>query len=762
MRNIFLFLIFSLLSFSAIAQNGTIRGFVYDKDNGEPVMFTNVFLKGTTIGASTDVNGFFTISKVPLGTYTLTCTYLGFDTVEARVEITRAGQIINQRLNLTKQSISLGVVEVSAEKEAAKTTVQIGVTSVSPKQINKIPSVGGQPDLAQYLQVLPGVVFTGDQGGQLYIRGGSPIQNKVMIDGMIIYNPFHSIGLFSVFETDIIRNAEVNTGGFNAEHGGRVSAVMDITTRDGNGKRITGKIGASPFTSRLLLEGPLSKKKDGTASNNTFILTGRTSYLEQTSKVLYDYADTSGLPFNFTDLYGKVSFKADNGSKLNLFGFNFNDRVNFRDITKINWNSFGAGANFLLIPSTSSALIKGNIAFSDYKIVQEEKDGLPRTSNINGFNFGLNFSYFMGKNQLDYGFDINGFRTLFEFNNFEGQNENTTELNGFVKYRFVTDKLVIEPGFRMQYYSSLAEFSPEPRIGIKYNATDRIRLKFAAGLYSQNLISAISDRDVVNLFYGFLSGPDNLPRTFDGQPVTSKLQKAQHAVAGVEVDVKKNVEVNFETYIKNFSQITNINRDKLFQDIPSNFDKAEVLRKDFIVETGMAYGFDTRLKYEYKRWYLWTTYSLAWVNRYDSIRTYFTHFDRRHNINILLSYNGGKDKDLEFSARFNFGSGFPFTQTQGFFNNIQFDQGIGTDILTQNGDLGILYGEINNGRLPTYHRLDLNVKKTFLLTDRSDLEVNFSVTNAYNRENIFYFDRVRFSRVNQLPILPSIGVTLSF
>lgn len=762
MRNIFLFLSLLLLSFSAIAQNGIIRGFVYDKDNGEPVMFTNVVLKGTTIGASTDVNGFFTISKVPLGTYTLTCTYLGFDTVEVTVEIVRAGQIINQRLNLTKQSISLGVVEVSAEKEAAKTTVQVGVTSVSPKQINKIPSVGGQPDLAQYLQVLPGVVFTGDQGGQLYIRGGSPIQNKVMIDGMIIYNPFHSIGLFSVFETDIIRNAEVNTGGFNAEHGGRVSAVMDITTRDGNGKRLTGKIGASPFTSRLLLEGPLAKKKDGTASNSTFILTGRTSYLEQTSKVLYDYADTSGLPFNFTDLYGKVSFKTDNGSKLNLFGFNFNDRVNFQDVTKINWNSFGAGANFLLIPSSSSALIKGNIAFSDYKIRQEEKDGLPRTSNINGFNFGLNFSYFMGKNQLDYGFDINGFRTLFVFNNFEGQDENTTELNGFVKYRFVTDKLVIEPGFRMQYYSSLAEFSPEPRIGIKYNATDRVRLKFAAGLYSQNLISAISDRDVVNLFYGFLSGPDNLPKTFDGKPVTSKLQKAQHAVAGVEVDVKKNVELNFETYVKNFSQITNINRDKLFQDIPSNFDKAEVLRKDFIVETGLAYGFDSRLKYEYKRWYLWTTYSLAWVNRYDSIRTYFTHFDRRHNINILLSYNGGKDKDLEFSARFNFGSGFPFTQTQGFFNNIQFDQGIGTDILTQNGDLGILYGEINNGRLPTYHRLDLNVKKTFLLTDRSDLEVNFSVTNAYNRENIFYFDRVRFSRVNQLPILPSIGVTLTF
>ena len=104
--------------------------------------------------------------------------------------------------------------------------------------MRQIPTVGGQADLAQYLQVLPGVIFTGDQGGQLYIRGGSPIQNKVLLDGMIVYNPFHSIGLFSVFDTDLMRNADVYTGGFNADFGGRISSVMDITTRDGNKKRL--------------------------------------------------------------------------------------------------------------------------------------------------------------------------------------------------------------------------------------------------------------------------------------------------------------------------------------------------------------------------------------------------------------------------------------------------------------------------------------------------------------------------------------------
>jgi len=114
---------------------------------------------------------------------------------------------------------------------------------ITPKDIGQIPSIGGQPDLAQYLQVMPGVVFTGDQGGELYIRGGSPIQNKVLLDGVTIYKAFHSIGLFSVFETDIIRNADIYTGGFGAEYGGRISSVMDITTRDGNSRGSQEKSG---------------------------------------------------------------------------------------------------------------------------------------------------------------------------------------------------------------------------------------------------------------------------------------------------------------------------------------------------------------------------------------------------------------------------------------------------------------------------------------------------------------------------------------
>ena len=176
------------------------------------IIFTNVYLYKTTYGSTTDVNGYFTISRIPDGDYTLMVTYLGFDTLQFPVSI-KGNTVITKNLFLTKAAFNLDAVMITADREEARNDTRTSVIKLTPKQISRIPSIGGQPDLAQYLQVLPGVVFTGDQGGQLYIRGGSPIQNKVLLDGMIIYNPFHSIGLFSVFDTDILRNADIYTGG---------------------------------------------------------------------------------------------------------------------------------------------------------------------------------------------------------------------------------------------------------------------------------------------------------------------------------------------------------------------------------------------------------------------------------------------------------------------------------------------------------------------------------------------------------------------
>lgn len=754
-----------LITSMSYGQTGTIRGFVYDKENGEPVLFTNVYLSGTTYGAATDVNGYYSVTKVPPGNYNLVVSSIEFDTLVTPITVA-ANEIITKKLYLVKRTVNLKAIDISAEKQEQRSEVKMSVTKITPKELKQLPSVGGEPDLVQYLQVLPGVVFSGDQGGQLYIRGGTPIQNKVLLDGMVIYNPFHSIGLFSVFDTDIIRNADVYAGGFGAEYGGRISSIMDVKTRDGNKKRFAGKISANPFTSKLLLEGPIKKSKVEGGGDASFVISGKTSYLDQTSKQLYSYVNENGLPYSFNDLYAKFVTNNSNGSKLNVFGFSFNDQAKYRGVSDYKWNSNGFGSSFVIVPGNSAVLLDGNFAFSQYKIKLTEADARPRSSLINGFNIGLNFTYFINKDEIKYGLEALGFKTDFEYYNFLGtkveQEENTTELGSYINYKKVLGKLVLEPGIRFHYYASLSELSLEPRFGAKYNVSNSIRLKLAGGMYAQNLISTVSDRDVVNLFYGFLSGPENLPDTYRGDAVDSRLQKAIHGIAGAEIDLPYHLSLNAEVYIKQFTQLSNINRDKLFEDVAANSAEPEILRSDYIIETGTAQGVDITLKYDYKRYYFWAVYSLGFVTREDEVREYIPHFDRRHNVNLVGSYTFGKKLNWQFDARWNLGSGFPFTQTQGFYEYLDFTGGINVDPTDDNGQLGIIYGELNKGTLPYYHRLDVSLKKTFMVGKNSNLEVTASVINAYNRSNVFYVDRITYERVDQLPILPGIGASLTF
>ncbi len=753
------------------AQQAAVRGFVYEEESGEPAIFSNVFLQGTTYGSSTDINGFFIISKVPPGDYTLTVTYIGFDTIQKEISL-QEDRILDHKLFLKKSAFELETVTVSAERAAARTETRTSVTQVSAKGIKQIPSIGGQADFAQYLQVVPGIIFTGDQGGQFYVRGGTPIQNKVILDGMTIYNPFHSIGLFSVFETDLISNADVYTGGFNAEYGGRISSVMDISYKDGNRRRVSGSVGASTFGMRAVLEVPIVKQKSPEKGSSSLILSFKNSYLAESSKVFYKYIDEDGLPFNFMDIYGKISINAANGSKVSFFGFNFTDDVNnYKAISDFGWRSFGGGLNFVIIPGKSPVLVEGLFAYSQYNSGINSTSLNDRSSMIGGFTGKLDFSYFFGKNKLQYGIEIEGYKTDYRFTNFLGKSikqiENTTQLGLYIKYKAVFGKFIIEPGFRAQWYASLSEVSPEPRIAIKFNAGESFRLKFAAGMYSQNLIAATSDRDVVNLFYGFLSGPENLPRTFDGEAVSSRLQKSNHIILGAEFDIGRFVSLNVEGYYKNFPQLTNINRFKIYNDGDAPQDATDLQTKDFIIERGNAYGIDLSMKYDYKKIYVWFVYSLGFVNReYETVDgqmvSYTPHYDRRHNINVVLSYVTGPKKQWEFSARWNFGSGFPFTQVQGFYEYLLFPGGVNTDYLIENGNLGIIYGELFGGRLPTYHRLDVDMKRNFYFSARTKLVVDLSITNLYNRENVFYVDLITSEVVYQLPFMPSLGLNFYF
>jgi len=764
----------------AVAQDYTIRGFIYDKSNGEPMAFEKVRLlsatdSSTVTGALTDVNGFFSIAGMNKGKYILKIDNMAYNTITRNIEVKDSKGILDVKFEMEKSASvkEFDEVSVSAEGKQKRNEVQVSTLKLDKKGLERIPSVGAENDIVGAFSVTPGVVTTGDQGGQLYVRGGTPIQNKILLDGMTIYNPFHSIGFFSIFETELVKNVDIYTGGFDAKYGGRISSVMDITYRDGNRKQFGGKVSASPFLAKAVFEGPLGKTTDSTNAAGSYIFSAKHSLLDYTSKSLYPAVNEgNGLPFNFTDLYGKITFNSDGGSKFSAFGFHNQDSVNY-EIADLNWRSSGGGMNFLLVPSSSPIFIKGHINGSQYETTFTEIGTEPRNSIIGGFDLGFDFTYFLkNEGELNYGLNFNGFSTSFiTYNEAKRKIESTsftTEIGTYFNYRLVKNRWVVQPSIRVQVYSSLGTISPEPRLGLKYNASEKLRLKFSGGRFSQNFTSASSDKDVVNLFNGLLSAPQNVQSTFVDQfqnerSVRNGIQYAWHAIGGFEYDLGKYITVNIEGYYKYFSQLSNINQNKLYEDLAQFAYIDDVYKKDFIIESGESYGVDLLLKYSKERLFLWGVYSYGYSTRWDGFMEYFPVFDRRHNINMVGSYIFGKKKDLELNIRWNLGSGLPFTPTAGFYQGENFSGGVTTDITTTNpSDVSTLLGTFNSQRLPAYHRLDVTVKKQFTFKNEDVLEVIASVTNVYDRNNIFYINRVTNKTIYQFPILPSMGISYKF
>jgi hypothetical protein len=771
-----LFLFFSQAIFS---QDFTVRGFIYDRSNGEALAYEKVKLLNTDstviAGAVSDINGFYSIPKLILGSYILKIENQKYERVFKNIVMTSKTKIYDVKFELIKKDNikEFDEVKVSAESKTKRTQVGISELKLDQKGLERIPSYGAENDIVGAFSVTPGVVTTGDQGGQLYVRGGTPIQNKILLDGMTIYNPFHSIGFFSIFETELIKNVDIYTGGFESKYGGRISSVMDITYKDGNRQKFGGKISTSPFLAKMVLEGPIGKAKDNKLSSGSYLFSVKHSLLDYTSKKLYPkVTDVTGLPFKFTDLYGKVTFSGDGGSKFSAFAFHNQDSVDY-DVADLNWLASGGGINFLMVPSGSPIFIRGHVNGSSFKTTFSEDSFQPRYSSIGGFDLGFDFSFFLKEEgEMNYGFNLNGFNTNFvTYNELERkiQVENfTTEIGGYFNYRKVTNRWVIQAGFRIQAYTSLGTISPEPRLGFKYNANENLRFKFSGGRFSQNFTSASSDKDVVNLFNGMLSAPTNVQENFVTEfqkTINAKngLQYAWHAIGGFEYDLNKYLNLNVEAYYKYFSQLSNINPNKLYQDVYQFEEIDDVFKKDFILETGKSYGLDFLLKYNKDRVFLWCVYSLGRSTRWDGFQEYFPVFDRRHNLNLVVSYLFGKKQDYELNIRWNLGSGLPFTPTAGFYQAETFSNGVTTDITQTNpNNVSTILGDFNSQRLPYYHRLDYTFKKQFNFKNKTVLELIVSVTNIYNRNNIFYVNRVTGKEIYQFPLLPSFGVSYKF
>ncbi|MBW7868490.1 MAG: TonB-dependent receptor [Brumimicrobium sp.] len=781
MKTLIYILLISCFTTFALGQgNFTIRGFVYDNVSGEAASYVKVLLKsvetGAQIGATTDLDGIFQFSKLNEGSYEINIRSMEHNEINEVIKV-GASKVLTLRYTLEKADDVKEIegVSVYGQDQSKQTKIDISVNKLKQEDLERLPSFGAENDIIAAFSITPGVITTGDQGGQMYVRGGTPIQNKIILDGMTIYNPFHSIGFFSVFETELIKNTDIYTGGFASNYGGRISSIMDITYRDGDLNRHGGMVSLSPFMAKAVVEGPLYKTKDAVGSGGSYILAAKHSLLNYVSKSIYPYTNNGdGLPFSFTDIFGKFTIKTPDGSKFNAFGFYNTDKVNYATLADLHWNAYGGGLNFTVVPQNNPVIIKGHLSSSGYDILFQEQNGqAPRYSKIIGFDLGFDFTYFLkNQSELTYGINVGGFTTKFlTYNQLDREIkiENfNTELSAYLNYRLIIGRWVVNPGVRLQVYPGLSAVIPEPRLGVKVNATEKLRFKLSGGYYSQNYTSASSDQDVVTLFYGFLAAPNNVQTKFTTPTGKEKLTKngiqtSWHGIFGVEYDLTKSLSLNVEGYYKYFPKLSNINTTKLYDDTPEFNDKPDVFKKDFILESGYSYGVDVLLQFKKDRIFLWGGYSYGNSDRWNGFDHYVPVFDRKHNVNLVATYAFLKNKTLEVSVRWNFGSGLPFTPTSGYYQGEEFNNGLTTDYTTSNTqDLSILLGDMNSARLPSYHRLDITIKKRFPFKNKTELELKAGVTNMYNRDNIFYVNRVSNEKIYQLPILPSFGVSYKF
>jgi hypothetical protein len=263
-----------LICNSLAAQDYVIRGFLHDASNGEPISDERVKvlkLDSTPIALGySNIAGFFSVPKLPMGSYILKVEKGKYERSFLNVNMTAAKKIYDiGSWNLNPNTLNIKDVRVSNQAKEKKQQIGMSEVKMDKQAIERIPMYGAESDIVGALSVTPGVITTGDQGGQLYVRGGTPIQNKTLLDGMTIYNPFHSIGFYSIFETELVKSVDIYTGGFESKYGGRISSIMDITYRDGNRSKFAGKVSASPFMAKAVIEGPLGKKgKDSLASGS--------------------------------------------------------------------------------------------------------------------------------------------------------------------------------------------------------------------------------------------------------------------------------------------------------------------------------------------------------------------------------------------------------------------------------------------------------------------------------------------------------------
>ena len=736
-----------LWAMPATAQEVTLRGFIVDRSDGQPLQGANVALQNLDDpqqqirGAVGNRDGFYQINQIAPGRYAARISFVGYVPYTDTLALGRDA-FVTVSVELTPSEEELGEVVVQAEGGA--TRVRGGLQTVRPKDIERIPTPDASGDLASYLQSLPGVVSIGDRGGQLFIRGGTPSQNLVLLDGLLIYQPFHIIGFFSAFPQDLVSYVDVYAGGFKARYNGRISSVIDVSTREGNKQFVEGAASISPFLASARVEGPLRKGK------LSVLASMRHAVVEHIAPTLIG----EDLPFQFGDVFVKLQHTDQINNRCSASGMFTYDRGRIDPTDEVNndifqWNNFVFGGRCFVFPTDAPVLFDFNSGLSYVRNVVGDADNPERSSDALQAATEVNLTRFIGDNALHLGIFARmtwlGFRTGEQFQNLVRDDDVLFGMGGYLDVDMpLNETFTVTPGAALVIHPLNYPISLEPRLRALWQpGGEEGSREFSAalGVYRQTLVGVTDERDAGSAFIAWMP-----------PPVDDAQSRAIHALASFQQQLGPWLRIAGEGYYKRLGNLP----------IPiwstiARFTTTLSLAK------GNVYGFDTRLEFQRKALYAYLSYGYSWTEYIaqqdnfgvwfgEPVQRYHPPHDRRHQVNAVVSLEVGK---FQGSVRWQYGSGLPYTRPYGFDELILLQDL--PDVRTDYGTPRVLYERPYQGRLPDYHRLDVSMQRSFPLS-RGTLTVQLGAINLYDRANLFYYDIFTVRRVDQLPLIPNLSI----
>ena len=752
----------------------TISGFVTRQESAEPLQYVNVRITETKVGMQTNKKGYYVLNIQNPGTYTLEISLISYENVTHKFTVSDAEQNLSFNAELPKSGIQMNTVTVIGSSDEDGPRIRNSLIRQNTEQIQSVVSPI-EADVFRAVLTLPGVAPISDFSSGLYVRGGSPDQNLILLDDIDVYNPNHFGGVFSTFNSDAVESVELVKGGYPAKYGGRLSSVLDVTNRQGNRNYHQGVARLSAISSSATLEGPLHLF----GQNGSYMGSLRRTYLELVKQLYEELPD-----YYFYDGHAKINWDASPNDKVSTSAYFGRDKLSFDFGATLNldWGNktFTTQLVHIFNPRLFAQFVFAGSEFtSNFNQVSDTGEKIfERLNGIHDLTAKANMSYKPDNNhQLDFGGESKWNRTWLKMNTtyqYDPKSLPDVDVSSLTTSAYVqdvwdiTELWTLQPGLRAAWYKTLQKnlsqipdasyFNIEPRISLRRNLDVGESVYANFGLYHQYLTLMTME----------MSTPFDVWFPLDGSLAPGR---SLHYILGYKRQLTSSFAFDMELYYKTYENL-------LEYDVATDFDwdnTTGTLSDVFHVGNGYTYGADLMLRTDWKGMEGFVGLTLSKTQRkmkdfnLDPATlegaAYYPKYDRSYSLTMVETYNLTRatgfqvlGSDFKLGMNFTYNSGQPgYKPERVYYDGSAFQ---------------LIYSYKDRIRLPDYLRLDLSTKYEWQKSWGS-IEPYFEVINVFNHKNVSSRNyslllndngelELKSNDSTQFPILPFIGVNVKW